>query len=70
MYQVVSDESRDAPINSVVEWNKILPGIKSEHQSKDISDASEPSLFYHLMLNWTLAYEGEKVKIALHDSFE
>lgn len=50
---IVSGESRDAPVDSVTEWLKVLPGIISEYQPKGIFNGDKVALFYHLMLNLT-----------------
>ena len=60
--QVVNGESRDAPVESVAEWHKDLPFIISEYEPKNIFNADETALFYHLMPNRTLAYKGGKKK--------
>nr|XP_042897002.1 tigger transposable element-derived protein 4-like [Parasteatoda tepidariorum] len=60
--QVVNGESRKVPADSVAEWRENLPGIKSEYLPKDIFNADETGLFYHLMPNQTLVYKGENCK--------
>lgn len=60
--QFINGETRDFPVDSVAEGLKILLGIISEYQLKDIFYAEETGFIYRLMPNRTLSEKGENVK--------
>nr|XP_015928523.2 tigger transposable element-derived protein 6-like [Parasteatoda tepidariorum] len=59
---VVSGESKIVPADSVAEGRKNLRSLICEYLTKDIFNANEAGLFYHLMPNRMLAYEDKKCK--------